>query len=374
MRGHGADCSGCVGGVRDSATLAAVSPVRRALCVSVAVLALSIALAAQPGAAVAPPTRVIDPYLGVRYLDHRETVPRPLRLHVTEIDLRAPGIRLKVSPPSGGRETVRETTLDFVRREGRAIRRQRALLPALSVRRRRGLGDRPGRLRGHGLLRLRDARAVVRAGRRRARRSAIDRRNRARIVHRAPATPPAGASASAASCGTPWLGRRRSSPTGVVTVPAYRSAGQPRRPAPAGPERPLRRGPLVVRRRQRAHGDRAVARSPAADPGGRRAQPGQRGPARRRDRTPDGPRLRRVERAQSRWRRVEHHGVARSGHRRVRPAEHLVGQPGRAAGRHQPGGVRTAPAGPAVSATTQAWLRAGSRPPGAPRSRRRRGR
>ena len=47
-----------------------------------AVLALSIALAAQPGAAVAPPTRVIDAYLGVRYLDHRETVPRPLRLHV----------------------------------------------------------------------------------------------------------------------------------------------------------------------------------------------------------------------------------------------------------------------------------------------------
>ena len=32
--------------------------------------------------------------------------------------------------------------------------------------------------------------------------------------------------------------------------------------------------------------------------------------------------------------------------------EHLVGQPGRAAGREQPGGVRTAPAGPAVSATT----------------------
>jgi len=38
-------------------------------------------------------------------------------MHVAQIDLRAPGIRFKVSPPGGDREVIRQTTLDFLKQE-----------------------------------------------------------------------------------------------------------------------------------------------------------------------------------------------------------------------------------------------------------------
>lgn len=38
-------------------------------------------------------------------------------MRVVQIDLRAPGIRFKLSPPRGPREVMRETTVDFLRRE-----------------------------------------------------------------------------------------------------------------------------------------------------------------------------------------------------------------------------------------------------------------
>ena len=46
-----------------------------------------------------------------------ETAPRPLRMHVAKIDLAAPGISFKLSPPGGKLETVRQTTLDFLLQE-----------------------------------------------------------------------------------------------------------------------------------------------------------------------------------------------------------------------------------------------------------------
>jgi len=40
-----------------------------------------------------------------------------MHMHIAQIDLRAPGLRFKVSPPGGHRETVRERTVEYLRRE-----------------------------------------------------------------------------------------------------------------------------------------------------------------------------------------------------------------------------------------------------------------
>ena len=82
------------------------------------VLTLSVALAAL---AITPATartwQVTQPFVGITYADKTVTEPRPLRMHVAQIDLRAPGIRFKVSPPGGDREVLRQTTLDFLTQE-----------------------------------------------------------------------------------------------------------------------------------------------------------------------------------------------------------------------------------------------------------------
>jgi exopolysaccharide biosynthesis protein len=71
--------------------------------------------------AVAPATgrawQAAQPFVGVTYFDKSITGPRPLHMHVAQIDLRAPGIRFKVSPPGGDREVLRQSTLDFLKQE-----------------------------------------------------------------------------------------------------------------------------------------------------------------------------------------------------------------------------------------------------------------
>jgi hypothetical protein len=57
------------------------------------------------------------PFLGVTSILREETTPRQLRLHVLQIDLTAPGIRFELTPPGGSLETVRRTTLEFLRDE-----------------------------------------------------------------------------------------------------------------------------------------------------------------------------------------------------------------------------------------------------------------
>jgi exopolysaccharide biosynthesis protein len=61
------------------------------------------------------------PFVGVEHISRTEASPRPLRIHVVRIDLTAPGIRFKLTPQSGTRGTVRQTTLDFLEREGAQI-------------------------------------------------------------------------------------------------------------------------------------------------------------------------------------------------------------------------------------------------------------
>jgi hypothetical protein len=57
---------------------------------------------------------VSHPFAGVTHVARQETQPRPLRMHVVIVDLAAPGIRFLVTPPSGPKETIKQTTLQFL--------------------------------------------------------------------------------------------------------------------------------------------------------------------------------------------------------------------------------------------------------------------
>jgi hypothetical protein len=57
------------------------------------------------------------PFRGVTLIKRTETSPRANTMHVVKIDLAAPGIRFKLSPPGGARETILQTTLDFLIQE-----------------------------------------------------------------------------------------------------------------------------------------------------------------------------------------------------------------------------------------------------------------
>jgi exopolysaccharide biosynthesis protein len=81
---------------------------------SLAVLAFAV-LASAPATGRA--WQITQPFVGIVYAEKGLNEPRPLRIHVAQIDLRAPGIRFKVSPPGGNREVVRQSTLDFMKQE-----------------------------------------------------------------------------------------------------------------------------------------------------------------------------------------------------------------------------------------------------------------
>src|SRR5882724_12675645 len=62
-------------------------------------------------------TIVENPFVGVTLITRTETSPRPETIHIAEIDLTAPGIGFKLSPPGGTLETVRQTTLGYLNQE-----------------------------------------------------------------------------------------------------------------------------------------------------------------------------------------------------------------------------------------------------------------
>ena len=66
-------------------------------------------------------TLISQPYLGITYIDRTETAPRAVHMHLVQIDLTAPGLRFKLSPRAGGREVVRQTTLDYLTQEGAQV-------------------------------------------------------------------------------------------------------------------------------------------------------------------------------------------------------------------------------------------------------------
>src|SRR4029453_6288089 len=80
-------------------------------------LLVAVAVAMLAAAAPRGQTQVTQPFQGITYIDRTETSPRPLHMHVTQIDLRTPGLRFKLSPPAGTREAVRQRTVDYLRQE-----------------------------------------------------------------------------------------------------------------------------------------------------------------------------------------------------------------------------------------------------------------
>ena len=62
-------------------------------------------------------TVTTQPFAGVTHISRQEVTPRKVNIHVVKIDLATPGLSFKLTPPGGSRETVRQTTLDFLKQE-----------------------------------------------------------------------------------------------------------------------------------------------------------------------------------------------------------------------------------------------------------------
>lgn len=62
-------------------------------------------------------TEITKPFVGVTLIKRTETTPRPVTIHVVQIDLMAPGLSFKLSPPAGALDTVRQTTLEYLKQE-----------------------------------------------------------------------------------------------------------------------------------------------------------------------------------------------------------------------------------------------------------------
>jgi hypothetical protein len=68
-------------------------------------------------AALPAAQNVEKPFRGITHIARTETAPRDLHIHIVTIDLNAPGIAFKLTPPGGALETVRRTTLDCLRQD-----------------------------------------------------------------------------------------------------------------------------------------------------------------------------------------------------------------------------------------------------------------
>ena len=65
-------------------------------------------------------TSITHPFRGITLHQRTEKSPRPLRINVVEIDLHAPGVHFRVTPPNGDLpgETTAQTTRDFMIEQG----------------------------------------------------------------------------------------------------------------------------------------------------------------------------------------------------------------------------------------------------------------
>lgn len=60
---------------------------------------------------------VDHPFPGITSIARTENTPRNVNIHIIEVDLTTSGIGFKLTPPGGTLETVRQTTLDFLKQE-----------------------------------------------------------------------------------------------------------------------------------------------------------------------------------------------------------------------------------------------------------------
>src|SRR5262245_59887802 len=81
----------------------------------VLVAALGFALSLAP---VTARQAVSHPWPGITYIERTLEQPHVARMHIVQVDLAQPGIRLKLSAPRGTREVTRQTTLDFLKEQG----------------------------------------------------------------------------------------------------------------------------------------------------------------------------------------------------------------------------------------------------------------
>lgn len=176
---------------------------------------------------------VTQPYLGVTYIDRTESSPRPLRMHILQIDLTAPGVRFTLSPPAGAREVVRQTTLEFAKQaRAQAAINAHFFLPFPSTDREAwliGLAAADGRVYSEFETPAQAFAIVANAPA-----LNIDRRNRARIVHRDP-TRDGRRVRERVGLWTTVAGSAQIVTDGVVTIPAYREAGRTGPLTPGGP-------------------------------------------------------------------------------------------------------------------------------------------
>jgi len=214
-------------------TLWRMRPLCRSWPLAVLLLLLAGTTAVLPAAGDTSRTR--QPYQGVTLIERLLTTPRLARVHLAQVDLRAPGVRVSVSPPAGARETVRETTLEFMTRQGAQLAvNGHFFLPFPADDRDAwviGLGASEGRVYSafetpeQSFAIVADAPALV-----------FDRRQRARIVARRPG----GDGRRVRERGSIWnavAGSAQIVTSGRVTVPTYRDDADPRgalTPGPAG--------------------------------------------------------------------------------------------------------------------------------------------
>ena len=179
--------------------------------------------------------RVSTPYVGVTMIERSETSPRPINMHIAQIDTRAKGIRFKVTPPGGTREVIRQTTLSFLRAERAQVAiNGHFFLPFPSTDTEAwviGLAASEGRVYStfetpeQNYALVADAPAIN-----------IDHRNRAQLVHRDTRQPDGRHVRERVRLWNTIAGSSQILTAGRITLPAYRDAGHPDGVlAPGGP-------------------------------------------------------------------------------------------------------------------------------------------
>lgn len=169
---------------------------------------------------------VSHPFQGVTHTVISTSAPRPIRAHVVQIDLSTPGVRVKLTPPNGDRETVRQTTAEFTAAEHAQVGiNAHFFLPFPSTDTSAwliGLAASDGRV--YSACEMPEQNYAIVAN---APAINIDRSNHASIVHcDASSTDPKRVRENA-ELWTTITGSAQIAANGVVTVPAYRDDAHP---------------------------------------------------------------------------------------------------------------------------------------------------